>query len=453
MKNILSIILIGMVAIGLSSCATNKPLALNSININKSMQVEPLDELIKQFSKTNNSLIPKSQFNKELSPSNIAELAVILNPKLKIDRYDLNLAEVNLEQSKLLPNPQINFSISKPISGTLTNPYIGYGISPSFDVGSIIQRNTKVKIAQLEFESKKLQLKWDEWQTYEYAKLITLNFIILSNKLDLYKEIEHLNQEKYNRIYKAYKEGLISQSEMLNTQSQLQQSELEVQANEKLLNNSKSAIYQLLGLPYNYTLPINTRLKFKPLQNFKEEAQLLNNVKSRLDLIALKLAYESNEEKLRLLSFSAFMPISVSFPFVRDTSNVHTIGFGVSISFPIFNQNQGQIKYAQISGKKIYDEYINRIKDAQTDINKAMSNVKNINQTYAVIDRYFKELQSKEAVYKEIFKSGSIGLLPYYDYKINLINQRLILLKLQQNLYDNLIALEVSSGENLNIID
>ncbi|MGE4547501.1 MAG: TolC family protein, partial [Desulfurella sp.] len=278
MKNILSIILIGMVAIGLSSCATNKPLALNSININKSMQVEPLDELIKQFSKTNNSLIPKSQFNKELSPSNIAELAVILNPNLKIDRYDLNLAEVNLEQSKLLPNPQISFSISKPISGTLTNPYIAYGISPSFDIGSIIQRNTKVKIAQLEFESKKLQLKWDEWQTYEYAKLFALNFIILSNKLDLYRKIEHLEQEKYNHIYKAYKEGLIDQSVILNVQSQLQQSELEVQANEKLLNDSKSAIYQLLGLPYNYTLPINTRLKFKPLQNFKEEAQLLNNV-------------------------------------------------------------------------------------------------------------------------------------------------------------------------------
>jgi len=102
------------------------------------------------------------------------------------------------------------------------------------------------------------------------------------------------------------------------------------------------------------------------------------------------------------------MPISVSFPFLRDTSDIHTIGFGVSISFPIFNQNQDQIKYTQISGKKIYDEYINRIKNAQNDINKAMFNVKNINQTYAVIDKYFKTLQSKEVVYKEVFKTGNI---------------------------------------------
>ncbi|MGC8502868.1 TolC family protein [Desulfurella sp.] len=453
MKTILSIFIIAIIIIDLGGCATYKTVPLNSENINKSLQVPPLHKLEQQVNQIKNPLIPKHALKKPLSISEIAEFAVLLNPQLNIERLNLGLIKANLEQAKLLPNPEISFNLSKPISGTLTNPYIAYGISPSFDLGSIIQRNAKIKTGQLELESKSIQLKWDEWQVYENAKLLALNFIVLSNKITLLKEIEHLKQEQFDVLYKFYKQGLVNKIEMLNAQDQLQRTKMEVQSNEKLLINAKNELYKFLGLTYDYKLCVDTNLKLKIPINLPKKTTLLDKVNNRLDLIAIKLAYESNEEKLKQLVFSQFMPISISFPFARDTSDVHTLGFGINISFPIFNHNQGTIKYTQISTEKIYNQYISRLRDAQIDIDKTMSNLKNIYQAYEVVSNNLERIENTQNIYKIAFEDGNVSLLSYYNIKENLIKEKLALLDLKQSFYNNLIALEVSCGQNLRIAD
>jgi len=67
----------------------------------------------------------------------------------------------------------------------------------------------------------------------------------------------------------------------------------------------------------------------------------------RLDLLALKSGYQSQEERLRAAILQQFPKISLGFSRARDTTNVVSTGFGITIDLPLFDRNQGGIAFGK----------------------------------------------------------------------------------------------------------
>ena len=63
----------------------------------------------------------------------------------------------------------------------------------------------------------------------------------------------------------------------------------------------------------------------------------------RLDLLALKMGYQSQEERLRAAVLAQVPKINIGFAHASDTTHVITTGFAVTIDLPIFDRNQGHI--------------------------------------------------------------------------------------------------------------
>src|SRR5207248_8973779 len=130
--------------------------------------------------------------------------------------------------------------------------------------------------------------------------------------------------------------------------------------------------------------------------------QLLDGLEERrLDLLALKKGYESEDETLRAAILAQFPKINVGLSTARDTSDVNTIGLGVSIDLPVFDRNQGNIANEKATRQKLFDEYAGRVFEARWDIAIAIDEIRSNNALIADAEAALPGLRRFADVYRD----------------------------------------------------
>jgi outer membrane protein TolC len=177
---------------------------------------------------------------------------------------------------------------------------------------------------------------------------------------------------------------------------------------------------------------------------------LLDGLESRrLDLLGLKAGYESEDAGLRAAILAQFPKISVGFNRAGDTSNVQTLGFGVTVDIPIFDRNQGNIATGRATRQKLFDEYTARVFQARSDIAMALADIRLLNPQVAEAAKAVSALELLVTTAKSALDEGNTDVISYYQTRYNLILRRVELLKLKQQLIESWIALEIASGRYL----
>lgn len=358
----------------ISGCSEYKPLEINNAYINK--KISQIDKKTLESNPNGRTILSKLEDDEPLNESDISSLALLLNPTLKIERDNLQIAKAQINSSKTIPNPSISVDTGFPISGNIVNTYNSYSIGLSYPISWIFSHSSEVKIAVLEYEAKKLNYDFNAYQIMQDAKITAANVYYLEqilkqllNKLNLYKEI-------YDTVKIAYTKQLVSLNDLQLAKNEYETAKLKYLDTKNLLNKQNYKLKEILGLPLNVNLKVNFKpyyaLKLPPLK------ELYKNIENRLDIVAYRLAYQAQEERTRFAFVKQFPRISINFPFSRDTSNVQTLGVGISIDFPIFNTNEAQIYIQEATRKKMYDEYVYRIATAKFDIKRLVSDMENI---------------------------------------------------------------------------
>jgi outer membrane protein TolC len=110
-------------------------------------------------------------------------------------------------------------------------------------------------------------------------------------------------------------------------------------AQERDAVHQRLALNHTLGLPAQRTVMLRGDDQLPSQLQPPPVADLLDGLESRrLDLLALKRGYESQDATLRAAVLAQFPKISIGLNGARDTSNVKTIGVGVSLDLPLFDQ-------------------------------------------------------------------------------------------------------------------
>jgi outer membrane protein TolC len=160
------------------------------------------------------------------------------------------------------------------------------------------------------------------------------------------------------------------------------------------------------------------------------ESELMTGLENhRLDLVALRQGYQSQEQTLVAACLDQFPRINLGFSRDRDNTNVRSIGLAVSIDIPLFDRNQGVIATEKANRQKLRDEYISRVFDARADIAQALADIAALNSQIADAQAALPGLQKLVDVYHQAVDRGNADLF-----------------KLQQQLADNRVALEIASG-------
>jgi outer membrane protein TolC len=166
----------------------------------------------------------------------------------------------------------------------------------------------------------------------------------------------------------------------------------------------------------------------------------------RLDLLALQQAYKNQDGQVHIAVLQQFPKISIGFTQTKNNSNYYTVGAGVSVTLPIFDQNQGQISFAEATRQQLFDEYANRVFQSNADVAELLTTITSLNQQIQSVFLSIPDLESLVNTYKQAIKVGQADVLTYTTSWNNCTDKKIELLSLQLQLDEARIALDIATG-------
>jgi outer membrane protein TolC len=235
-------------------------------------------------------------------------------------------------------------------------------------------------------------------------------------------------------------------------ESASQDSRATMLALEQELEKQRLGLNKILGAEPEMTITLQPNLSLPTRLAPPRQRQLMDDVESqRLDLLGLQQGLESQDATVRAAVLAQFPKMSAAFVKASDTTNVHTTGFNVSIDVPIFDRNQGVIASERATRQRLLDEYNQRVFEAHSDIATAIADIRSLDRQIAAAEEALPLLEKVVNSAQTAVEQRTADVLSYYTARSNLLQKRIQLIKLQEQLLEAHTALEIASGRYLPI--
>jgi outer membrane protein TolC len=241
----------------------------------------------------------------------------------------------------------LDFSLDPVSGGNTADTVTGYNVGLSWDVtAALVTREANMAAARAGVESVRLDVAWQEWQYAQAAKKAVYDVIALAAQRDEAAAVDRRLAENVELVRRAVEARQRTLLDLSAAEAASQKAHADRLAAEADLRRQRLALNQAMGLPPeaeprlrgDVAAVLPSRLDLPP------DAELTGGLaERRLDLLALRHGYESQEQTLRAAVLAQFPKVVLGFHQASDTSNVHTTGFGVSVDLPIFDRNQATI--------------------------------------------------------------------------------------------------------------
>jgi outer membrane protein, heavy metal efflux system len=445
-----------LLLIPLSSCASYqpyRPLPLSSASVQQRLRTPAAKALQIAAAQFHHPLFASVPLNlrRGLGPDQAAILAVILNPKLRADRDRRGLAVAQLIQAGILPNPTISYTRDFVAGGSTKGTVTAYGLTGSWDISALVSHGAKVAAARANVQAISLDVAWTEWQTAVAAKLALYRVVALEAELIRAKEISSDQQQTVDTLQAAVDRHEKSVLDLAAAQASREDARATELALEQELDRQRLELKKAVGILPETNLPIEQGVAILSDRQLPSEGELLADLEHRrLDLMGLRQGYQSQEQTVRAAVLAQFPKVVLGFnPHSSDTTDVHTMGFGITVDLPIFDRNQGNIAIEKATRQKLFDEYAARVFEARSDIATAVTDIRSLSRQVAAAEAALPVLRHLVDIAKEASDQGAADVLSYFQARINLNNKSLQIIKLKQLLVDSRIALELASGRYL----
>ena len=435
-----------------AGCQSYRPAPLIHGAVNRDLALPPDDVLRIRGRDIRHPLLQPLalDYRDGLTPDEAAVLAVLVNPSLRAERDRRALASAQLLTAGILPNPQLSAALDVPTGGKDAGTVNGYNIGLNWDVTALISRGARQAAAAAEAASVDLEVAWQEWQVAQAAKTALFDLVALQAQVVQAERVDHNLAENLAILRRAVEQHQKTLVDLAAAETAGQDAHAVLLGMQRDLHHQQVVLNNSLGLPPDAAVWPEPSVALPSRVRLPSEQQLVAAMEDwRLDLLALKRGYESQEEALRAAVLAQFPKINLGFNRASDTSNVHTTGLGVSIDLPIFDRNQGGIATEQATRQKLYDEYLNRLFEARAQIAMSLADIRSLTEQIAAAESAIPSLERLVGTYRDALDRGNADVLSYYTAIGNLARKRLDLLKLKQQLVQNRIALEIAAGQYL----
>jgi cobalt-zinc-cadmium efflux system outer membrane protein len=433
----------------IGGCATYHPMLITPEAVDARLQPPAMAELRILASEIKHPILRPLELKPEggLSPDGAAVLAVLLNPSLRALRDQRALASAQLVDAGLLPNPELSYSLDVPTGGDKPGTVNGYGLGLSWDITSLISRSSKIGAARARRAAVDLDIAWKEWQVAQAAKGAVYRLVSLQKQIALAEQTREQTQQNLRRIQEAVAQGSMTTTRLNAAEAASRQAEENLLEVEKEADQQRLQLSRLLGLPSDRQIQLKKDIQLPSLVELPSVTALVEGLElRRLDLVALRRGYDSQEAAVRVAILEQFPRITIGPTMGRDTENVQTTGFGLSIELPIFNHNQGKIALERATRQKLFDEYVNRVFEARSDIQLIISRIHFANQQIAAAQASETELKSLVEAYRAALADGRTDALVYYAVYSDLLSVQMKVLVLRGQLAQALVVLQLASG-------
>lgn len=375
---------------------------------------------------------------KGLTETNIVTLAVVGNPQLKALRLDAGVAQAQLLQAGLLPDPQISGGPSK------SSFFTGYSVTLSQDIQSLVTRGAAKGAARAHLDQVNLDILWQEWQIAAQARTL---YIETSAAGELRRVLDE-RRELLARVYRA-DEALLKHQDITGADvaadfAAWDSAEADWRAFALNDNQTRHALDELLGLAPDVEL----RLRGDPSERIVTSAQYRQALaalpRRRPDLLALQAGYHSAEEQLREAILAQFPLLNAGVTKSRSAEEgIQSIGFNVTLTLPIFNRNRGPIAAGRATRASLYQAYQTSLDETTSQADQVRTAVAIMRGQLESLDARLSGLERQAAAAKESLARGTSTLADYARVDSDALATRAEEIQLRASLEQAQVALAV----------
>ena len=405
-----------------------------------------LSSLRTQVPATRPDAIPhRIDVDQPLGLDDIGLLAVLNDPELRSEPGQTDLAQANLLQSSLLPNPSASVSYTPILGGTDLAP--AWAASLSEDVKAILTYHTRKKSARFQMRQVNADLLWQEWQVAQKARLLGLDLYYGQQSLDLSRRELGLLDREVREVQAATEAGNLDLGALAPLLAAKATAEQSVAALGLTQLQNWQALDALLGLDPQVRFRVAAPALPPPPTDLT--ALLADLPDRRPDLVALQLGYRSADEDVRTAIIGQFPALALGGQWGQDTSNVRSAGPAATFDLPIFDRNQGQVAQSRATRLLLHEQYRSRLDDAygsakglDAQIRRLTVDARNASAAAAAAEKISESAQ-------KAYAQGNIDQRALADFVTTALERRVEALALVRSLGETQITLTVDLGLGL----
>ena len=379
------------------------------------------------------------------------------NLSLIAERYNIDMAQAQVLQAKLFENPVI--SLEQNVYNRLNGKYFDFGKEGEavVEIEQVIhlagQRNKQVRLEKINKEIAEYQFE-EVMRTLRQElneKFVEVYF--LSKSIAIYEKEVNSLQALLGGMKIQQEKGNISLMEISRLESMLFSLRKEKNERENDLLTTRGELNLLLNLPEDTQVQLS--LDEEVLQQLDLSqlsfADLKAIINERPDQKIARSTVNASRANLKLQKSMAFPEFSVKGNYDRVGNFINDyFAIGVSLSVPIFNRNQGNIKAARFSIQQagVQQEYAANRADmelftAYTSLEKATQLYQSTNMD---LERNFEKLITGV---NENFTRKNISLLEFIDYYGSYKETCIQLYEIKKNVFLAMENLNTVVGQNV----
>ena len=379
------------------------------------------------------------------------------NLSLIAERYNIDMAQAQVLQAKLFDNPVI--SLEQNVYNRLNGKYFDFGRDgeSAIEIEQVIhlagQRNKQVRLEKINKEIAEYQFEEIIRTLRQELNEAFIDVYYLSRTLSIYnKEIESL-EHLLRGMKQQQEKGNISLMEISRLESLLFSLKKEKNGQENDLLTRRGELNLLLNLPGDQPLtPVLDEEVLRQIDlSHLSFADLKSIILERPDLKVIRSNIKASQANLKLQKSLAFPEFSVKGNYDRAGNFINNyFAVGVSLSVPVFNRNQGNIKSARLSiGQAGVQQEIaaNRadleLYTAYAALEKAVNLYQSTNMD---LERNFEKLIMGV---NENYSKRNISLLEFIDYYDSYKETCVQLHEIKKNVFKSIDHLNTVVGANV----
>lgn len=400
-----------------------------------------------------------------LSRTQAEALFLDKNLSLISEKLNIDIADAQVIQAKLWPNPTLTISEinlwSNATAQKLPPLWGNFGTTSQVnaDLEQLIQTAGKRK-KMIAMEKVGVDIAKEYFKTF--LRNLKIEFRGNLTELQFVQAQEAVYQKQLasmQTLLKAYSnqvaQGNIGKGEYIRLKASELQFLKEITDLKKENNSLQKELKVLMNLPATSYIKL-TNDGFVPdnknIDNINLGNLMASAVENRPDMKVLKLGNEYNTKKYKYEKAMRTPDVTLGVSYDRGASLMNDfVGVGFAMDLPFFNRNQGNIKAAKIAidqGKLLTEE---KEISVQAEVLQAYEDLIVTQKLYDSVEAsYENDLDKLLESYHKNFMQRNTSIIEYLDFVEAYLENKSILLNSKKDLNKNLEELSYIAGQEIN---
>lgn len=377
----------------------------------------------------------------------VERLVLLNNPDLRSARAQHQLAQAQMLQAGLLPNPSLAGGVGYLLAGVGDSTAWTAGISQ--DIKALVTLKSRRAAARASAAQVDASLLWQEWQTIGKARLLVIGLVEGERLAALQQHGLGLLEQRSARLRQSLADG---NSELAGASPELAaaaEARAALDDLQRRLLGQRHELAALLGLSPEAAIPLRSSLDIPPLDIGAVRLAAETIQQRRPDLVALQLGYRAQEASLRAAVLAQFPGLSLGYDASQDNSSVRNGGPAITLELPVFDRNQGNIATARATRQQLHDEYLGRLNAARNEIVALLAEHTQARVQLAALQQPRREAMHAAAQADSAWQDGLIDIRSYVDLTLASQTRQSAAIALEQALLEQQVALDTLVGAGM----